>query len=87
MHSVHMGALNNASALDLNSLLTTLRATGRTELIHYAGAAHRDLVAWHMCCAYLADRDADEATLKSRAVKAAWGWDVPASAFRKAVRS
>lgn len=49
-------------------------------LVHYAGAAHRDRVAWHMCLEYMADRatgrEATEAVLKSRALKAAWGVDV-----------
>ena len=57
-------------ALDIAATLRELRATGRTELVHYAGAAHRDPVAYAMCVAWQADRTADEATLKSRALQA-----------------
>lgn len=50
-------------------VIEAMRLTGRIELIHYAGAAHRDDVALHMCAQYLADPDADEATLKARALE------------------
>lgn len=56
----------------------------RPELIHYAGAAHRDAVAAAMCDAYMADPSADEATLKSRALKAAWGWNITPEQIRAA---
>lgn len=62
--------------INTTQLIAQLRAAGREELIHYAGAAHRDLVAWHMCAAYLADPAAPENVLKSRALKEAWGVDV-----------
>ncbi len=48
-----------------------MRAHGREELVHYAGAAHRDPVAWQMCLAWQHDPSAPEATLKSRALAAA----------------
>jgi hypothetical protein len=60
----------------VGALIALLRALGRTELVHYAGAAHRDPVAWHMCAEYLLDPTASEHVLKSRALKAAYGWDV-----------
>src|SRR4051812_4141393 len=58
-------------------------------LVHYAGAAHRDRVAWYMCLAYLEDRatgrESDEAELKSRALRAAHGWSVSPDQLRAAV--
>lgn len=62
--------------LDIASVVASLRSSGREDLLHYAGAAHRDSVAWHLCAAYLADPTASEGHLKSRALKAAWGVDV-----------
>jgi len=64
------------TSINTSQLIVQLRAAGRDELIHYAGAAHRDLVAWHMCAAYLADQDAPEHVLKSRALKEAHGIDI-----------
>ncbi len=66
----------NTETINPTAIIAELRATGRESLIHYAGAAHRDQVAWHMCREYLLDQHASEALLKSRALKAAWGWDV-----------
>lgn len=57
------------STLDIPALVAELRER-RPELTHYAGATHRDLVAWHLCAAYLADRTAPESMLKSRALRA-----------------
>lgn len=51
-------------------------------LQHYAGAAHRDPVAREVCRAWCADPTADEPTLKSRAVNAAWGWSTTPETFR-----
>lgn len=65
-------------------LIARLRAAGRAELIHYAGAAHRDVVAWHVCAEYLAHPTLDELTLRSRALKAAHGWDVSPEHLRAA---
>lgn len=62
--------------LDTEALVSAMRAAGHDHLLHYAGAAHRDPVAWQMCVAYLADPEAGEPVLKSRALKAAHGWDV-----------
>ncbi len=59
--------------LDITAIIAQLKASGRTELIHYAGAAHRDPVAWHMCAEYLAAPRATESQLKSRALLAAHG--------------
>lgn len=49
-------------------LIGVMRVAGRHELIHYAGAAHRDPVARALCVEYVRDPNADEATLKSRAL-------------------
>lgn len=65
-----------AQTVNIAATIAHMRRAGRTHLIHYAGAAHRDLVAWHMCREYLAAPDAGERELKSRALKAAWGIDV-----------
>lgn len=62
--------------LDTEALVSAMRDAGHDHLLHYAGAAHRDPVAWQMCVAYLADPEASESVLKSRALKAAHGWDV-----------
>ncbi len=56
--------------IDVESLILQLRARGREELIHYAGAAHRDPVAWHMCREYKRDPGASESALKVRALAA-----------------
>jgi len=72
------------NAIDVPALIAELRAAGRLELIHYAGAAHRDRVAWHVCAAYLEDKSASEPVLKSRALKAALGWEVSPDDVRAA---
>lgn len=70
--------------LQRDHLIDHMRATGRDELVHYAGAAHRDQVAWQVCIAYLAQPDAPEAELKARALsEAGWG-DVSAQDLRAA---
>lgn len=61
------------TTIDIEALAAHLRATGRPELVHYAGAAHRDPVAWHVCAQYLTDTSASEHDLKTRALAAA-GW-------------
>lgn len=58
------------------ALIERMRVRQDEHLVHYAGAAHRDLVAWHMCLAYLATPNAMEWELKSRALTAAYGWDL-----------
>lgn len=65
-----MVAHNTSSALPLplEDLIAELRSA-RPELVHYAGAAHRDPVALQVCLAYLADRTAPEYALKSYALK------------------
>jgi hypothetical protein len=54
----------------VNAMVDQMRAAGREELVHYAGAAHRDLTAWRMCEQWLLDRDATESVLKSRVYEA-----------------
>lgn len=62
--------------LDIAAVFASLRTSGREDLLHYAGAAHRDPVAHRMCVEYLADPTASETDLKTRALKAVHGWDV-----------
>lgn len=50
-----------------------MRQSGRDELIHYAGAAHRDRVAWHVTLAWLEQINRTESECKSLALAAA-GW-------------
>lgn len=79
-----LASLETTGRIPVDALIWVMGEAGHDHLIHYAGAAHRDPVAWHLCAAYLADPQSDEATLKSRALKAAWGWDVSPDAFRAA---
>jgi hypothetical protein len=74
-------ALNRYQRIDQSATIAAMRAAGADHLVHYAGAAHRDSVAWQMCAAWLADPTAPEHVLKARAIKAAWGWDVAPEAF------
>lgn len=60
----------------INTIVDAMRVDGRHELVHYAGACYYDPVAWQMVIAWHADHAADEPTLKSRALKAAYGWDL-----------
>lgn len=73
--------LNRYQRIDTAAVIHAMREAGCDSLIHYAGAAHRDQVAWHLCAAWLAQPADPEHVLKSRAVKAAWGWDVAPEAF------
>jgi hypothetical protein len=66
----------------ITELCAAMHAAGRSELVHYAGASYRDSVAWQMCLAWQADPTADEAELKSRALKAAGWGDVSADHIR-----
>jgi len=54
--------------LDIGAILTDMRVSGRLELVHYAGAAHRDRTAWWVCFHYVADKTAAEGMLKTRAL-------------------
>lgn len=65
-----------APTLNVDAVIAQMRGAGRDNLIHYAGAAHRDSVAWHFCWAYLADPTARERNLEAIALKLAWGIDV-----------
>jgi hypothetical protein len=55
----------DASTID--QIIAHLRATGRTELIHFAGAAHRDPAARRVIEEYLMTPSASEASLRERA--------------------
>jgi hypothetical protein len=59
------------STLHIPQIVEAMRRAGRDELVHYAGAAHRDLVAWHMTAEWLVTPGASEAELKRRALVAA----------------
>lgn len=63
----------NSESLNIETIIAGMRAAGRDELIHYAGAAHRDRVAWHMTAEWLRSPWATESVLKTRALAAA-GW-------------
>lgn len=73
--------LGRDQRIDQAATIAAMRAAGHEHLVHYAGAAHRDAVAWHLCAAWLAQPADPEHVLKSRAIKAAWGWDVAPEAF------
>ena len=66
--------------LDIEALLRSMP----DHLKHYAGAAHRDLVAWHFCRTWQALPTAPEHVIKSAAVNAAWGWSTTPEMFRAA---
>ncbi len=53
--------------MDIDNIIARMRASDRTELVHYAGAAHRDPFARAVVAAWLADQYASEALLRSRA--------------------
>ena len=59
--------------LDIKAIIRDMRARGREDLVHYAGAAHRDPMAHQMCLEYLDDPTCPEGsvstehTLKHRA--------------------
>jgi hypothetical protein len=71
-----VAALAPAPRLDIAAVIAQMRDAGRLNLIHYAGAAHRDLVAWHFCWCYLADPTARERDIKAIALRCAWGIEV-----------
>lgn len=60
----------------ISALTHVMTRAGREELVPYAGASWRDPVAWQMCLEYLSEPTADEAVLKSRALRVACGVDV-----------
>ena len=54
----------------LEGIIREMRAQCRDEFVHYAGACHRDPIAWQMCREWVADPTATEAELKTRALAA-----------------
>jgi hypothetical protein len=58
------------STRNYDEIATHRRAIGRTELVHYAGGAHRDLTAYHLIGQWFLALGADEAALKERALLA-----------------
>lgn len=52
----------------IDQLCRAMLRTGRTELIHYAGASWRDEVAWHVCLAWVERPDYTEDELKHSAL-------------------
>jgi hypothetical protein len=61
-----------------------MRSAHREELVHYAGASHRDDVAWAMAFYWLQTPEATESVLKSKALKLAWGMDLTPDDIRAA---
>lgn len=53
----------------LEAIVDAMRANGRTELVHYAGASYRDAVAWQLCKAWLAHPQLPESELKAIALQ------------------
>lgn len=49
----------------LEAIIASMRAEGRTELVHYAGASWRDDVAWRLCVAWLTCPQLPESELKA----------------------
>ena len=64
--------------------IRAMNAAGRTEMIHYAGAAHRDQVAWHVTRAWLDQTSRTESECKSLALRAAWRVDLTPEQIRAA---
>lgn len=56
----------------------------REEMIHYAGASHRDRVAWHVTRAWLDDPTRTESECKSLALWRAWGVSLSPEQIRAA---
>lgn len=52
----------------LEAIITAMRAEGREDLVHYAGASYRDAIAWQVCVAWLVQPWQPESVLKSRAL-------------------
>lgn len=52
----------------LEAVIAAMRAEGRTELVHYAGASYHDAIAWQLALEWLADPAQPESVLKSRAL-------------------
>lgn len=47
----------------IDALVSAMRAAGRLELVHYAGACWRDDDAWRVCCAWVASPSRTEAAI------------------------
>lgn len=58
---------------DREAAIRQMREAGADHLIHYAGASHRDPVAWHVTRAWLDQPTRTESECKSIALAAAWG--------------
>lgn len=71
--------LLNANALDIEAIIAEMRAAGRQELVHYAGAAHRDPVAWFMVRVWIHARWKTESQLKEWALREALAANAAAS--------
>lgn len=50
-----------------DDIIAAMRAAGRTELVHFAGAAHRDRAAAQLCREWQRSPSADEDTLRQAA--------------------
>jgi len=56
-----------------DAIIADMRRAGRLELIHYAGAAHRDRVAWYVTMGWCWNQGASEEELKATAVALVYG--------------
>lgn len=63
-HTTH-GKPTWVSHPTLEAIITSMRAEGRTELVHYAGASWRDDRAWQLCGAWLTHPQLPESELKA----------------------
>ena len=54
--------------LHVDTIIGSMRAHGRDELVHFAGAAHRDLTAWLVVEEWLENPDRTEAELRELAL-------------------
>lgn len=91
VHSLDITRLarpTHASHGTIGMLIAAMRDYGRHELVHYAGAAHRDSVAWELCLAWLCEPDSLESELLARAINAGAAWrplaDITAADIRAA---
>ena len=52
-----------------DAIIADMRRAGRLELIHYAGAAHRDRVAWYVTMGWVWNPSMSEMELKETAAR------------------
>lgn len=62
--------------------IRAMNEAGRIEMIHYAGSAHRDPIAWHVTRAWLDQPTRTESECKSLALKVVHGYDLTPEQIR-----